>query len=109
MLQPTERPPASRAPRLAASITPGPPPVITVKPRPAERAADFAGHRVVAVVLVEARRSKHRHARSNEMQRAESANEVAARAHQQPEFLEAGMRAFEEVRDQVRPSKNDLL
>ncbi len=32
MLQPTDGPPASRAPRLAASITPGPPPVITVKP-----------------------------------------------------------------------------
>src|SRR5581483_139579 len=32
MLQPTDRPPASRAPRLAASMIPGPPPVITVKP-----------------------------------------------------------------------------
>src|SRR5437764_1356110 len=29
MLHPTERPPASRQPRLAASIAPGPPPVIT--------------------------------------------------------------------------------
>ena len=35
MLQPIERPPASRAPRLAASMRPGPPPVMTVKPRPA--------------------------------------------------------------------------
>ena len=32
MLQPTECPPASLAPRLAPSMMPGPPPVITVKP-----------------------------------------------------------------------------
>src|SRR5215216_4180378 len=32
MLSPTESPPASAAPRLAASIKPGPPPVITAKP-----------------------------------------------------------------------------
>ena len=29
MLQPTDRPPPSRQPRLAASIVPGPPPVMT--------------------------------------------------------------------------------
>src|SRR6478672_3058811 len=39
MLRPTERPPASAAPRLAASIRPGPPPVITVKPWSARQAA----------------------------------------------------------------------
>ena len=33
MLQPTEKPPASCAPRLAASIRPGPPPVMTVRAR----------------------------------------------------------------------------
>ncbi len=32
MLQPTDTPPASFAPRFAASISPGPPPVITVNP-----------------------------------------------------------------------------
>src|SRR5438105_4273594 len=32
MLQPTDRPPASLAPRLAASMMPGPPPVMTAKP-----------------------------------------------------------------------------
>ncbi len=32
MLQPMETPPASRAPRLAASMMPGPPPVMTAKP-----------------------------------------------------------------------------
>ena len=32
MVQPTVRPPASFAPRFAASMMPGPPPVITVKP-----------------------------------------------------------------------------
>ena len=39
MLSPTESTPASWAPRLAASIVPGPPPVITAKPGLAERAA----------------------------------------------------------------------
>src|SRR5919201_3885768 len=39
MLKPTERPPASRAPRFAASITPGPPPVITAQPAWAKRRA----------------------------------------------------------------------
>ena len=37
MLKPTDRPPASWAPRLAASITPGPPPVTTAKPASAKR------------------------------------------------------------------------
>ena len=32
MLRPTEVAPASWAPRLAASISPGPPPVITANP-----------------------------------------------------------------------------
>src|SRR5262245_8158604 len=48
MLKPTESPPPSCAPRFAASITPGPPPVITAQPRPANRrptarAAAYAG------------------------------------------------------------------
>ena len=50
-LQPTDRPPASCAPRLAASITPGPPPVITVKPRLRQRAADLASELVILVTL----------------------------------------------------------
>src|ERR1700694_2932272 len=39
MFRPTESPPPSRAPRLAASIVPGPPPVMTAKPRRASSAA----------------------------------------------------------------------
>ena len=46
MLKPTESPPPSLQPRLAASITPGPPPVTTAKPdsaksRPVSRAARY--------------------------------------------------------------------
>ena len=37
MLNPTESPPPSLAPRFAASITPGPPPVTTVNPASAKR------------------------------------------------------------------------
>ena len=48
MLSPTEVAPASRAPRLAASISPGPPPVITANPaspiaRPISRARAYSG------------------------------------------------------------------
>src|SRR3954467_12876852 len=48
MLQPMDSPPASRAPRLAASMMPGPPPVMTAKPasasrRPVSRAAADIG------------------------------------------------------------------
>src|SRR6266511_1110079 len=48
MRKPTETPPASRAPRFAASITPGPPPVMTAKPssanvRPVRRACSYIG------------------------------------------------------------------
>ena len=47
MLSPTERAPASRAPRFAASIVPGPPPVITAMPaspiaRPTSRACSYS-------------------------------------------------------------------
>ena len=41
MLHPTERPPTSFAPRLAASMMPGPPPVITVNPSRAIAAPIF--------------------------------------------------------------------
>ena len=37
MLKPTESPPPSCAPRFAASITPGPPPVTTAQPRSAKQ------------------------------------------------------------------------
>src|SRR4051794_4273686 len=46
--KPTERPPPSRQPRFAASITPGPPPVTTAQPaspksRAVSRASSYAG------------------------------------------------------------------
>src|SRR4051812_8063155 len=48
MFSPTDSAPASRAPRLAASIEPGPPPVITARPRspsrrPTSRASPYSG------------------------------------------------------------------
>ena len=48
MFRPTEQAPASCAPRLAASIAPGPPPVMTLKPaspsaRPMRRASAYSG------------------------------------------------------------------
>ena len=49
-VEPDRGAPASRAPRLAASISPGPPPVITANPaspiaRPISRARAYAGRR----------------------------------------------------------------
>ena len=48
MLSPTEGAPESTAPRFAASMIPGPPPVMTAKPaspsrRPTSRAAAYRG------------------------------------------------------------------
>ena len=48
MLSPIESAPASRAPRLAASMMPGPPPVMTAKPgladvRAVSRASSYSG------------------------------------------------------------------
>lgn len=45
MPSPTESPPASLAPRLAASITPGPPPVITAYPARARAAPSSSASR----------------------------------------------------------------
>ena len=86
MLQPTDRPPASRAPRLAAFHHAGPAAGHHREAEPRQRAAHLARHRVVPVVLVEPRRSEHRDARTDEMERAEAADEVASGAHQQEQF-----------------------
>ena len=50
MLSPTEVAPASWAPRLAASIMPGPPPVITANPASPIAPADLAGAGVLGIV-----------------------------------------------------------
>ena len=59
MLKPTERPPASLQPRFAASITPGPPPVTTAKPRLGEELRGLA-RRDRAAVLADPRRAEDR-------------------------------------------------
>jgi len=51
MLQPTERPPLSLAPRLAASMMPGPPPVHHVKPARASSRPPRAPARIPVVFL----------------------------------------------------------
>ena len=102
MLQPTERPPASRAPRLAASIRPGPPPVITVKPSWLTRRPTSRAMRVVRMRLVEARRPEDRDARPDEVQHAKPADEVAHRAQQRARSsLQPRVRPFEQRRDRI--------
>ena len=58
MLSPTESTPASRAPRLAASMIPGPPPVITASPASPSARADLPGALVLGVVGRRARRAE---------------------------------------------------
>ena len=99
MLHPTERPPASLAPRFAASINPGPPPVMTVKPRRAKRLAGAPGHRVVGVAVAEPRRAEHGHARAEEVEAAKALEELAEDADRARELEAAGLRALEELAD----------
>ncbi len=60
MLKPTESPPPSFTPRLAASITPGPPPVITAQPASPNRRPDLAGVAIGLGVLAHARGAEDR-------------------------------------------------
>ena len=48
------------------------------------------------MILAEARRPEHRDARTDEVQRAEAAQEVAARAQQHEQLAGTGLGAFEE-------------
>ena len=76
---------------------PGPPPVITVKPRPTSARPDLTSEVVVQMPLSEARRSEHRDAGAGEMQGAEAANEIARRANQYDQLFDARVWAFEKV------------
>src|ERR1700683_4200195 len=114
MLQPTDRPPAVRAARFAVFIHPdtrAPAPRTRAavrgfhqswtaaghhgKPQLAHTTADVARDGVVRVRFAEARGAEDRDARADHMQRAESAHEIAHRAKQEPQLLEAGMRPLE--------------
>ena len=72
MVRPTDRAPASRAPRLAASIAPGPAAGDDAEARLAERAADLARQLVARVVARRARRAEHRDAALDAPQRGRS-------------------------------------
>ncbi len=96
MLQPTDGPPTSRAPRLAASITPGPPPVMTVKPSRAHGRADLAGLRVGWMRVGQPGRPEDGHARADEVQDAEAAQEFAGHPGNGAELAKAGSWPFEQ-------------
>jgi len=63
MLKPTESPSPSSAPRLQASISPGPPPVITAQPRSAKPRATRPRRNVGRTAFRNARRAEHGHGR----------------------------------------------
>ena len=77
MLQPIERPPASKAPRLAASMTPGPPPVITANPELRQQAAQPSRRLVHRVRRGEPRRAEHAHRRADLGQGIDPVDELA--------------------------------
>src|ERR1041385_6767136 len=98
MLKPMERPPASRAPRLAASMIPDPRPVTTVnasraRPAPISRAS------VVGMILLETGGGEHGHARSHEAQGTGAAHELDEDGDGAPELGPARTRPFEEAPD----------
>ena len=72
MFRPIESARASFAPRLAASIDPGPPPVITASPASPASCAVAARQLVLGVVARRARRAEDRHRRAHVRQRVEA-------------------------------------
>ena len=76
MPSPTEKPPASAAPRLTASIAPGPPPVITANPALASAPPSLAAELVLGVVALGARRAEHRDRARDLGERAEPLDEL---------------------------------
>ena len=97
MLQPTDRPPASRRPTIGSFHHARASPGHDGEPQAADRRADFASQLVVAMPLAEPRGSEDGHARADEMQHAEAANEVARGAEQDQQLFEARMRTFQKV------------
>ena len=99
MLQPMERPPASLAPRLAASMMPGPPPVMTVKPSSADPRADLAGQQVIRMCFLEAGRAEDRDAGTDEVQRPEAADELGGDPPDPDQLDDPRPGAFQELQD----------
>ena len=89
-------PPASLAPRNAASMTPGPPPVMTVNPRRASAGSDLPRQLVVGIAFDESRRAENRDARPDEVQRAEALDELHHDPENRDELFPARARPFEE-------------
>ena len=98
MLQPTEWPPASLAPRLAASMMPGPPPVMTVKPASARRRPDLAGQRVVSVVSVKRAEPNTVTHGPTKCSAAEAPHNLPENTHGVHQLVTARLRAEQELR-----------
>jgi hypothetical protein len=62
----------------------------------AQPSAHLARERIVGILFGEARRPEHRHARTDEMKRPESADEIADGAPDEQQLLAPGVRPFEE-------------
>src|ERR1043166_7445233 len=88
MLHPTDRPPPLREPRPAAGQD--------GEAELDEPAAHVAAERVVGVALGESRGAEHGHARANEVERAEAAQEVEQRARDEAQLAESRMGTLEE-------------
>src|SRR4029453_2805213 len=94
MLQPIEAPPASLAPRLAASMMA---PRHHREPRPRKACPHLARQHVVAMCLGEPCRAEHGDTGSHEVQRPEAANELHEDPQGLPELVAPRLRALEEA------------
>lgn len=84
---------------MAASISPGPPPVITVKHREAQAAQslpELASQHVIRVIFTSyASRPEDGHARSDEVERTEPGDEILYGVKNEPQLADPRVRAFE--------------
>ena len=66
------------------------------EPKPRKAATDLAPERIVRMRLVEACRAEHCHAGADEVEGAETENELPGDAEHEAQFLQAGVGSFEE-------------
>jgi hypothetical protein len=78
-------------------MTPGPPPVITVKPALGQRGAEISGQAGRSVRLREARGAEHRHRRAEFVELAVAVHELVEHGHRPVEVREQVIRPAQQV------------
>jgi len=102
MLQPMDMPPASWAPRLAASMMPGPPPVMMAKPLCAKRNASRWADRYIGSSGRGAGRAENRDGGAHFRESVEGMDELALDAQDAPRIAMSELRLLGQPRDRTR-------